>query len=225
MTMTLLPAMKNPFSRTLILPLLCGALLLAGCTVQSGRLSSASLHDLGPLSTGIAAAPAAGATPAPRPQHAPIVVSVAEVTPSAWLDSPLMFYRLLYANPQQPRAYAQHRWIMQPTDLFGQRLKARIVQAGGVAASAVDGPVNLSLLRIEADDFTHVFDSPEQSYGSIALRASLYNGRILLAQKSFAARAPASSNDAAGASRALAAASDIVIADMLAWLAGQPLQR
>ncbi|RJG04496.1 ABC transporter [Noviherbaspirillum sedimenti] len=219
-----------------MLPLLCGALLLAGCTVQSGRLSSASLYDLGPLpavttapaavttatAATTAAATTAGATPAAQPS---IAISVAEVTPSAWLDSPLMFYRLLYADAQQPRAYAQQRWIMQPTELFGQRLKARIVQAGGVAASAVDGPSNLSLLKIEADDFTHVFDSPEHSYGSIALRASLYNGRALVAQKSFAVRAPARSNDAAGAARALAAASDTVIADMLAWLARQPLKR
>jgi cholesterol transport system auxiliary component len=223
--MTILPAMKNPFglcrlSLPVLVPLLCGALLLAGCTVQSGRLSSASLYDLGPLPTA-----AAGVTTAAPSTPTPIAISVAEVRPSAWLDSPLMFYRLLYANPQHPRAYAQQRWIMQPTDLFGQRLKARIVQAGGVAASAVDGPSNLSLLKIEADDFTHVFESPEQSYGSIALRASLYNGRNMVAQKSFAARTPATSNDAAGAARALAAASDAVIADMLAWLARQPLKR
>lgn len=217
--MTILPAMKKTFARHLAFPFLCAALLLAGCTVQSGRLSSANLYDLGPLPT---LSPGAANLPAAQ---RPIAVSVAEVTPAAWLDSPLMFYRLLYADAQQPRAYAQQRWIMQPTDLFGQRLKARIVQAGGVAASAVDGPSNLSLLKVEADDFTHVFESPEKSYGSIALRATLYHGRTLVAQKSFAVRQPATSNDAAGAARALAAASDAAIADMLAWLAGQPLKR
>ncbi len=223
-TMTTSPAMKiscaiRRLSPPLRLPLLlCCALLLAGCTVQAGRLSSANLYDLGPL-------PAATAAAAATSPAAPVAVSVAEVLPSAWLDSPLMFYRLLYANAQQPRAYAQQRWVMQPADLFGQRLKARIVQAGGVAASAVDGPVNLPLLKIEADDFTHVFESPEKSYGSIALRASLYNGRTLVAQKSFAARTPAPANDAAGAARALADASDAIITDMLAWLAGQTLKR
>lgn len=215
--MTILAAMKKSFARHLYLPFLCGALLLAGCTVQSGRLSSANLYDLGPL-------PVLGAANTPAAQH-PIAVSVAEIAPAAWLDSPLMFYRLLYANAQQPRAYAQQRWIMQPTDLFGQRLKARIVQAGGVAVSAVDGASNLPLLKIEADDFTHVFESPEKSYGSIALRATLYHGRTLVAQKSFAVRQPAASNDAAGGARALAGASDAAIADMLAWLASQPLKR
>lgn len=211
--------MKITFARHFFFPFLCGALLLAGCTVQSGRQSSANLYDLGPLPTlGAAAA-------APPSVQRPIAVSVAEITPAAWLDSPLMFYRLLYADAQQPRAYAQQRWIMQPADLFGQRLKARIVQAGGVAASAVDGASNLSLLKIEADDFTHVFESPERSYGSIALRATLYHGRTLVAQKSFAVRQPAASNDAAGAARALADASDAAITDMLAWLASQPLKR
>ena len=223
--MKLQPAMKKTFARLCLFPLLCCALLLAGCTVQSGRLSSANLYDLGPLPT----VSATSATPANHGTTSStlrtIAVSVADVTPAAWLDSPLMFYRLLYADAQQPRAYAQQRWIMQPTDMFGQRLKARIVQAGGVAVPAVDGPSNLSLLKIEADDFTHVFESPEKSYGSIALRATIYHGRTLIAQRSFAVRQPASSNDAAGAAGALAAASDAAIAEMIAWLASQPLKR
>lgn len=225
--MTSLSDMRKPCGcRHFLLPmqalLLCGALLLAGCSVPGGRAALANYYDFGPLPAAGALASGAGAAAATQPA---IAVSVAEVTPAAWLDSSLMHYRLLYADPRQPRAYAQQRWAMQPADLFGQRLKARIVQAGGVAASAVDGPTNLPLLRIEADDFSHVFESPEKSHGSIALRASLYNGRTLLAQKSFAARAPATSNDAAGGVRALAAASDAVIADMLVWLAGQPLKR
>lgn len=205
--------MKNKLSSVIPLWLLCAALCLTGCTVQSGRLSSSALYDLGSL-------PAATGPALPS-----IAISVADVTPSAWLDSPLMFYRLAYANDQQARAYAQHRWVMQPTQLFGQRLKARIAQAGGVAASAVDGPTNLSLLRIEADDFSHVFTAPAVSYGSIALRASVYHGRTLVAQKSFAVRAPAPSGDAEGGARALASASDMLINDMIAWLATLPLKR
>ncbi len=203
--------MKKNLVAIVALPLLCSVLLLAGCTVQSNRLSSATLYDLGPL-------PAVTAPAGPA-----ISISVADVTPSAWLDSPLMFYRLAYANDQQPRAYAQHRWVMQPTQLFSQRLKGRITQAGGVAASAVDGPTNLSLLRLEADDFSHVFDTPEQSYGSVALRASVYHGRTLVAQKTFTTRTPAPSGDAEGGARSLAAASDKTITDMIAWLATLPL--
>lgn len=215
--------MKNTFSpRRLIWPiralLMFSALLLAGCSLQSNRVATANFYDLGPL-------PAQASTGTPQTSLPAIAVSVADVTPAAWLDSQLMFYRLQYADAQQTRAYAQQRWVMQPTALFTQRLKARIVQAGGVAASAIDGPTNLWQLRMEADDFTHVFESPDKSFGNVALRASLYNGRTLIAQKSFTARAPAPSGDAQGGARALAAASDAVINDMLNWLSGQPLKR
>lgn len=190
------------------------ALLLGGCTIQRDRLSSSTLYDLGPVHT----AQAGVKSPA-------LAVSVADVNPSAWLDTPLMFYRLAYANDQQPRTYAQHRWVLQPAMLFGQRLKARIAAAGGVAASAADGATNLSTLRIEADEFIHVFDAPDSSHGYISLRASVYNDRTLLAQKSFAARSPAPTNDAGGGARALANASDAVISDIMTWLATLPLRR
>lgn len=230
--------MKNPsVPRRLTWPiralLMSGALLLAGCSLQGGRVATANFYDLGPLPTSAAsitsatAVGSATAVSAGKQQGSfPVIaVSVADVTPAAWLDSQLMFYRLQYADAQQPRAYAQQRWVMQPAALFTQRLKARIVQTGGVAASAIDGPTNLLQLRMEADDFTHVFESPDKSFGNVALRASLYNGRTLIAQKSFAARATAPSSDAQGGARALAAASDSVITDMLNWLAGQPLKR
>ncbi|TCS37831.1 transcriptional regulator [Paucimonas lemoignei] len=208
-----------PFHRSIRALWICCVLLAAGCSVQSSRVATANFYDLGPLPGSTTSA----ATP--QPSLPAIAVSVADVTPAVWLDSQLMFYRLLYADAQQTRAYAQPRWVMQPAALFTQRLKARIVQAGGVAASAIDGPTNLLQLRMEADDFTHVFESPDKSFGNVAVRVSLYNGRTLITQKSFTARAPAPSSDAQGGARALAAASDIVITDMLNWLAGQTLKR
>jgi len=204
--------MKMPLSRLAVLPLLCCALLLAACSLQRPHLSTSSLFDLGPLRSGGPALPA-------------VRVSVAEVNPAAWLDNNAMFYRLLYVNDQQPRAYSQNRWVMPPAQLFGQRLKARIAAAGGVAAAASDAPENLSQLRIEADEFTHVFDAPDKSRGQVAMRVSVYNGRMLIAQKSFLSQAAAPSHDASGGAKALAAASDIVINDMIAWLATLPLKR
>lgn len=202
-------SMKTILCR-LSLPLIC-SLLLAACSVQRERLPTTALFDLGPVQT---------------TQALPVVaISVADVTPSAWLDSPLMFYRLNFDNNQQPRAYAQHRWAMPPLQIFGQRLKSRIAQTGGIAASAVEGPTNLALLRMEADDFTHVFETPGQSHGFISLRASAYHGRTLIAHKSFIARAPAPSNDAEGGARALAQASDLMINDIVGWLSTLPLKR
>lgn len=193
---------------------LIGALLLtamlAACALP--RSEAPVLFDLGPL-------PAAAA---PAPALPPI--AVAEVTVPSWLDRPQMYYRLNYANDQQPLAYARSRWSMAPAQLLAQRVKARITQAGGVALSAADGPAGVPVLRIEADDFSQSFSAPGASVGQVALRAAVYKGRALLAQQSFTRQAPAPTADAAGGARALAAASDAAITDMMAWLASLPLK-
>jgi cholesterol transport system auxiliary component len=184
---------------------------LGACSLDRPHLSTSSMYDLGML------------TPMNKPLPA-VKVSVAEVNPASWLDTQGMFYRRLDVNDQQPRAYAQNRWIMPPAQLFTQRLKARIAQAGGIAATASDNPDNLSTLKIEADDFSHVFESPAKSHAQIVLRASVLTGRTLIAQKTFTAQAPAQSNDPEGGARALATASDAAIADIVNWLATLPLK-
>lgn len=194
-------------------------LAVSGCTlIGAGNTKTElfSLYDFGPVHGAAAGAPATSKLPP---------ISVAEVQSPAWLDSPLIYFRLTYANEQQPRAYAGSRWAMPPAQLFGQRLKSRLAQAGNVVLSATDGAVNVPLLRIEADDFTQSFDSLTQSHAQIALRASVFSGRSLLAQKSFVRQAPAPSADAAGGAKALATASDAVIGDMMNWLATVPFKK
>jgi cholesterol transport system auxiliary component len=57
----------------------------------------------------------------------------------------------------------------------------------------------------------------------VSVRATLTQQGRVVGQRSFAASAPAPSADASGGARALAAASDDVIAQLSAWLAAQPL--
>jgi cholesterol transport system auxiliary component len=172
------------------------------------------LYDFGPLD--------GKASPSVNSKHAPRLppISIAEVNAPAWLDGPLMFYRLGYANVQQPRPYAGSRWSMTPAQLLNQRLKARIAQDGGTVLSATDGAANTPLLRIDTDEFVQIFGSPTHSSAQVSLRASVFNGHILLAQKRFVQQVDAPSADAAGGARALADASDAVIDDILGWLAG-----
>jgi cholesterol transport system auxiliary component len=151
-------------------------------------------------------------------------LSIAEVSTPAWLDTNRMIYRLAYANDQQLRAYAHSRWTMPPSRLFEQRLKARIAQAGGAVLSENDGAYNLLQVKLDADDFSHVFSSPTQSGAHVAVRVSVLRGRILLAQKTFVRQSPAPTADAGGGAAAMADASDAVIADVIAWLAGQTLK-
>lgn len=179
--------------------------LVAGC---ASKAETPTQYDLGRL-PGVTAT-GAGALPP---------ISVADVNAPAWLDSNMMFFRLAYANEQQPRPYANSRWTMPPAQLFQQRLKARLAQAGGTVLAMSDAALNVPLLRIDLDDFTQTFDSPDRSQAAIQVRASLFNGRQLLAQKSFSGQAPTSSADAAGAARAFVAANDAVINDLMNWLA------
>ncbi|HEY0847662.1 MAG TPA: ABC-type transport auxiliary lipoprotein family protein [Noviherbaspirillum sp.] len=198
--------MRKTFPTTVALLLASIAMLLAGCATV--RPDAAALYDLG--------APGATANAGTLPSLPPI--SIAEIHAPAWLDSTMIFYRLNYANGQQPRPYADARWAMTPAQLLSLHLKSRIAQSGGVVLSASDAASSLPMLRIEAEDFTQVFDAPGQSHGKVDLRASVFKGRALIAQKTFRKQAPAPTADAAGGVRALAAASEAAIAELITWL-------
>lgn len=189
------------------------SLLLSACSLP--RAESPALFDLGPLRAD-APAPALPTLPP---------VAVANITASGWLERPLMYFRLNYQNDQNPRPYAHSRWIMPPAQLLAQRMKWHMTQAGGVVLSASDSTLDVPVLRIEADDFAQYFDSPNRSIGQVVLRASAFRGHTLLGQKTFARQAPAPTPDAEGGARALAAASDAAITDMMQWLAGLPLKQ
>ncbi|SFC21200.1 ABC-type transport auxiliary lipoprotein family protein [Collimonas sp. OK412] len=179
--------------------------LVAGC---ASKVDAPTQYDLGLLPP--AAATAAPALPA---------VSVADVNAPAWLDNNMMYFRLAYANQLQPRPYAASRWTMPPAQLFQQRLKSRLAQAGGTVLAMSDAALNIPLLRIDMDDFTQTFDTPSHSLATLQVRASLFNGRTLLAQKSFSRQAATPSADAAGAASAFVAANDGVIDELMSWLA------
>ena len=190
---------------------LLAILLLAACANTSTR-PLAGLYDLGPL-------PAQAALTALPP------LSVADVSAPVALDGPRMIYRLAYANSQQLHPYADSRWSMAPAEMLGQRLKARLAAAGGVVAAAADGAAGLPLLRVELNEFSQTFEAPNASTAQVSARATLFSGRLLLAQKSFLRQLPAPSADAAGAARALADASDLLITDLMQWLTTVPLKK
>ncbi|WP_343216081.1 ABC-type transport auxiliary lipoprotein family protein [Collimonas antrihumi] len=180
--------------------------LVAGC---ASKVDAPTQYDLG-LLPATAAPTAASALPA---------ISLADVNAPAWLDNNMMYFRLAYANQQQPRPYANSRWTMPPAQLFQQRLKTRVAQAGGTVLAMSDAALNVPLLRIDLDDFTQTFDTPSHSLATLQIRASLFNGRVLLAQKSFNRQVATPSADAAGAASAFVAANDGVIDDLMSWLA------
>lgn len=183
--------------------------LMSGCATRSAPVN---LYDFGPLN---AVSTSSAVT-------APAALSVAAIQVPAALNNQSMLYRLDYVNDLQPRSYAGSRWSMPPAQLLEQRLKARLAQVGTVVLSGSEGANTLPVLRIEVDEVMQRFSSAQQSRAQLGLRATLFNGRTLLAQKSFHQHTPAASADAAGGARAMANASDALIDELIVWLAGLP---
>jgi cholesterol transport system auxiliary component len=185
------------------------ALILSGCASQKSQPTTQ--FDFGP------AAPARAQSQAPL-QRAPGSVVVTDVTGSSALDSERMFYRLSYADPLQARTYANSRWTASPLQLLTQRFKTRLAQSGARVLSETDAATGIPLLRIDVDDFVQDFGGVSQSTGVVAVRASVFQGHVLVDQRSFRQAVAATSADAAGGARALAAGTDAIAADIVAWL-------
>ncbi|PUA18045.1 ABC-type transport auxiliary lipoprotein family protein [Glaciimonas sp. PCH181] len=195
-----------------------GLLLIGGCATKTITYTQ---YDFGPLPIVASAA----VSPAETATLPALSLSLADVHAPVWLDTTMMMFRLAYANDLQPRPYATTRWSMPPPQLFSQRLKARISLAGGTVVSLSDGAVNLPVLRIDMDDFSQTFDSASHSVAQVSIRASLFNGRVLAAQKTFSRQIATPTADAAGGARAFATANDAVIDDLMAWLTRLPVKK
>lgn len=188
------------------------ALILSGCASQKSQPTTQ--FDFGPATS--AQAQAQGMLGA---------VVVTDVTGSSALDNERMFYRLSYADALQARTYANSRWTANPLQLLTQRFKTRLAQSGARVLSETDAASGIPLLRIDVDEFIHDFGGVSQSTGVVAVRASVFQGHTLVDQRSFRQAAAAPSADAAGGARALAASTDAVAADIVAWLGTLNLNR
>lgn len=160
-------------------------------------------------------------TPAGVRTRLPGVVTVERVRAPSWFDGSDITYRLAYQDPTRPQVYSQSRWIASPEELLTQRLRQKLdtVIEGGVTSSD-EGVASDYLLRVELDEFSQVFDTPDTSHVVVRIRASLIDvkhGR-LLAQDDFNAERPAPTPNAAGAVRGLQEASDAVLDNLANWL-------
>jgi cholesterol transport system auxiliary component len=193
-----------------LLRLCCAALAafaigtLAACAGSSVARQDIR-YDLGPPE-----APSAAASLPP--------LKVLEVSAPPTLDHDGILYRLS-GDAQRSGRYAESRWTMSPARLLTQRLRTALASRATVLSGA--DPVQAPMLRVELTEFEQVFDSSTQSSGVLAARATLTQGGKLIAQRSFVARANASTPDAAGGVAALRAASDDFAGQLGAWLGSQ----
>jgi len=184
--------------------------LLPACAGLPERAPAPLRYDFGP------AAPVTQPAPGARPLLA------LRVQASPALDSPAMLYRLVYADAQQLRAYSQARWAMVPAELLQQRLREGLGRQYVLPPAGDAAP---RLLHIELEEFSQLFSSPDQSTGLLRLRASLLHrtagGEQLLAQRELQLQQPAVSADAPGGVRALGAATDAAVTELVQWLQTQ----
>jgi cholesterol transport system auxiliary component len=213
---------------SVLIPSLACAALLAACAVTPDKPVRSTQYDFG-TAVAVTAVPNPGPNPNPSATQPPIVL--ADIEAAGSLEGSSMFYRLAYADAHQLRPYAQARWSAPPPQLIRQRLRERIgadrpvLDPSESAALARTGGLMPRVLRLDLEEFSHLFDSPTQSWGVVRLRASLFEntpaGERLIAQRSVVSRQPAPTPDASGGVRGLTAATDAAADDLRQWLAQQ----
>ena len=201
-----------------------GGFLLSGCSALPDKPVRASLYDFGPGNL--------TAQPTTRQAALPALPALAidDIrTSGGALENQAVLYRLTYQNEQELRPYTFARWTMPPAQLVRQRLREQLGQQrnifdarGGLALNRSQNAVLPLLLRLDLDEFSHVFTAPDTSVGLIRLRATLIeqatSGEKLIAQRSIVVQRPAPSADAPGGVRALTAATDAAIEEIDVWL-------
>lgn len=204
---------------------MAAALVLGGCSALPDKPTRATMYDFGPgaLSTN------PGTREAPLP---PLAIDDIGTSGGA-LDNMALLYRLAYADAQQLRPYSQARWSMPPAQLIRQRLRERLSQRRAVFNAGESAALNRTqnavlprLLRLDLEEFSHLFTAPDASVGLIRLRATLVDvtpaGEKLVAQRHVIVQRPAPSADAPGGVRALTAATDAAIEELEQWLQQAP---
>ena len=217
--------------------LILAAGVLASCAALPDKPVRPVLYDFGPG--------AVTAQPQGLEVRLPAVALEDITTAGGALDNTALLYRLGYTNAQQLRPYAAARWSTPPAQLVRQRLREKLSERRAVfgarealalvrPALPMDPVVPGSLppdgmtallplrLRLELEEFSHLFTAPQTSVGVIRLRATLIDisrGREqLVGQRSIIAQRAAATADAPGGVRALSEATDAAIAELAQWL-------
>jgi len=187
--------------------LLLAAALGAGCSLGPTQKAPVTVYDLG-----MPGAPS-------RSGEIDAVLEVPDVVAPAWLDSPAIHYRLAYHDEARYPGYANSRWAAPPAFLLTERLRQGAAAASRGVVRQGDGARADYVLRLELEEFSQVFDTPEASRGVIRARASLVSraDRVLLGQTTLSQERPAPTPDAAGGVKALSQASDALVGSALEW--------
>ena len=186
---------------------------LGACSAPRGVTTA--VYDFGP---GVV-------EPQPQNRMAPLPLLVmADVQAPLALEGSAVLYRLNYTDGQLLRPYAQARWSMPPAQLLRQQLRATLSAQRPILNANEGGPspAGALVLRMELEEFSQLFDSPQASRGVLRVRATLLRagpgGESLVAQRTVVASSPAPTPDAAGGVRALTVAAQSAITQLDDWV-------
>lgn len=196
-------SVKSVAKKVMRIPLLLSIFLLAGCVGGAGRNVNIAYYDLGAsarIETGAQS----------------LALRNVEVQAPSWLDAASLQYRLAYANAARRQSYAESRWVAAPAELIEQALRKAIISGNDAA------PGGGCKLRVDLDEFVHLFDAPNASRGLLEARAALLAPRsdVALARHNFALSKPAPTPDAPGGIEALRGAVTELAVSLRDWLNG-----
>ena len=197
---------------------------LSACSGLPDKPTRTSMYDFGPGLLSSAANTMQTALPS---------IALDDIATSGGaLDNMAVLYRLGYEDEQHLRPYGQSRWAMPPAQLVRQRMRDQLGQRRAVFNAGAGVALNRSqsaqstalplLLRIDLEEFSHLFTTPDSSVGLIRLRVTLLDitpaGEKLIGQRYVIAQRPAPTLDAPGGVRALTLATDAAIEEIDQWL-------
>lgn len=174
---------------------------LVGCFGAARQSANPAYYDLGLI-------------PRDAVRPPPLGLRSLAVDAPSWLDSAALQYRLAYADSARRQSYAGSRWVAPPSELLEQALRRAVMSSEGALLSGG------CKLRVDMDEFVHLFDGPDTSRGLIEVRATLLAPRMdtLLARRSFSLSKAAPSNDARGGVTALSGAVAELVDALSEWL-------
>lgn len=137
-----------------------------------------------------------------------------EVAVPSWLSGSAMQYRLAWKQPERRRSYVESRWAAAPADMLSQSLTRALRPAGGEAVGS------RCRLRVELDEFVHVFETEERSHVELVARARLLpaRGELPVAARDFSRHDAADTPDAEGGVRAARSAVRGLADEVATWL-------
>lgn len=157
-------------------------------------------------------------------QTVPVVLQLAPVSASPWLDTDAYQYHLLYQNPQMLLSYRDARWVGTPAEMLESRLLQQL-QRSHVWKAVLSGQSSGAaqyVLQVQLTNFVVNFSAAQAGKALVAGTATLVNAHDyqVIAQQQFTDSVALSTASAAGGASAMAKASNDFVNAVTDWAAG-----